>query len=581
MPRAHSEFLHLVVTVRASFEPQFTGPEAPLGALWPDARFYVRRMNPAELRQVIEGPAAAQALRFERPDTTNGGAAQIPQRSLVDRLLEDVDKMPGPLPLLSFVLSELYLKLAKHWQMQDARGKDRMLTIQDYNDLGGVLGALVQRASAVYAQLDDDAHKETFRRVLLRMVTLEGGERARRRVPRDELAFPDPQETERARVVMERLVEARLVVDATDAAGVAYWEPAHDVLIQGWPQLAEWIQDEKTLPVQRALTQDAEGWDEAGRPGGQLWDDDPRLPQVVPQGSRTLLDRLGGALWRTARRAVTPFAQAAAALGRAIGPTIAHLRAWRRAVLAMLPPWLRPGLAVARPLALWLNALEQAFVAASYARALRNRRIGQRVATALLALLVVAVIAAFVARQQQQAAVKQEHIAVQQKQFAQQQQKIAVQQKRVAQRQQQIALQQRQAAQQQRNRAEYQATLARTGQLAAQARVHLGDHLDQSLLLAVAATKQAPPEALLDAEGSLLTALHYSPHLITFLRCTHNWPCANTYVWSDAYSPDGRLLATGSVDGSVVLWNATVLPYRKVARIHADTWTITSRGGIL
>ena len=54
-------------------------------------------MSQAELRTVIEGPAAKRALFFDPP-------------ALVDMLINEVVQMPGALPLLSFTLSELYLK---------------------------------------------------------------------------------------------------------------------------------------------------------------------------------------------------------------------------------------------------------------------------------------------------------------------------------------------------------------------------------------------------------------------------------------------------------------------------------------
>ena len=75
-------------------------------------------MTRAELREAIEGPASERVLFFEPP-------------SLVDRLLDEVADMPGPLPLLSFVLSEMYRASLR-------RLLDRTLSDADYQALGGV-----------------------------------------------------------------------------------------------------------------------------------------------------------------------------------------------------------------------------------------------------------------------------------------------------------------------------------------------------------------------------------------------------------------------------------------------------------
>src|SRR4028118_2191066 len=157
--------LHIVLTLRSDFEPRFLS--SPLSAYWKDARFPIRAMNLEELRQAIEGPALKQALYFEPPE-------------LVGKLIDEVGQMPGALPLLSFTLSELYIKLYDRWTKDNAT--DRALRIKDYEELGGVTGALTRRATEEYEALDEK-HRATMRRMMLRMVAIEGGGVARRRVP--------------------------------------------------------------------------------------------------------------------------------------------------------------------------------------------------------------------------------------------------------------------------------------------------------------------------------------------------------------------------------------------------------------
>ena len=153
-------------------------------------------MDIEDLRQVIEGPASVRVLYFDPPE-------------LVDDLIKEVIQTPGALPLLSFTLSELYVKY-----VQSGRD-DRALSGADYQALGGVVGSLRNRATEEYDRLPDDAHRATMQRVMLRMVATEGGELARRRVALSELAYPTEEENARVKAVLDRLVDARLLVRGT------------------------------------------------------------------------------------------------------------------------------------------------------------------------------------------------------------------------------------------------------------------------------------------------------------------------------------------------------------------------------
>ncbi len=249
--------LHIVLTLRSDFEPYF----APL---WRDQaagaeRFLIPPMTRAELREAIEGPASERVLFFEPP-------------SLVDRLLDEVADMPGPLPLLSFVLSEMYRASLR-------RPLDRTLSDADYQALGGVGGALSQRADAVYSSYTDEADRRAFRYLLLRMVV--PGELARRRVLDSELSFSEPGIEARVRGMVRRLLSERLLVADRDRTGRDFVEPAHDKLVMGWPQLGRFLAEDTGYLLQHSLSQAAQGWQAASRARAYLWDRDPLLPQAL------------------------------------------------------------------------------------------------------------------------------------------------------------------------------------------------------------------------------------------------------------------------------------------------------------
>ena len=265
----------VVVTLRLDFEAQFQ--EDILKEFWESARFVVPPMTQDELREVIEKPASEKVLYFE-------------PSSLVDDLINEVVQMPGGLPLLSFTLSELYLKSVKE------RRDNRALTDADYKALGKVIGSVTKRADEEYNALvkKDKAYEKTVRQVMLRMVAV--GDEARRRVLLSELVYPDHQvnwlvyiylikwavksnlpiviryflpkleclkEKDRAKEVIKKFCDARLLVQGNNSEGKSYIEPAHDALIQNWQRLREWKeQEEETLILQRKLTPVANEWQE-------------------------------------------------------------------------------------------------------------------------------------------------------------------------------------------------------------------------------------------------------------------------------------------------------------------------------
>ncbi|KYC38379.1 hypothetical protein WA1_36970 [Scytonema hofmannii PCC 7110] len=252
---------HIVITLRLDFEPQFLTSAFP--GRWMNARFMIPPMTQNELRETIEKPAAEQVLYFEPPQ-------------LVEQLINEVVQMPGALPLLSFTLSELYLKYLNR------KGDNRALTEEDYNELGGVAGSLTRRATQEYENLIqmDSMYDYTIRKVMLRMVTVDGGAMARRRVPLGELEYPNAEDNERVKKIIQRFTDVRLIVSGKEPNGDAYVEPAHDALVLGWNLLQKWKDDKRqneSLVLRQRLTLAANDWDDRDRKSDYLWSRDPRI----------------------------------------------------------------------------------------------------------------------------------------------------------------------------------------------------------------------------------------------------------------------------------------------------------------
>ncbi|MEY4048372.1 MAG: hypothetical protein RL284_1923, partial [Bacteroidota bacterium] len=307
---AHRDKLRVVLSLRSDFEPQvrdtgfkfipkgYSVKNTELKNRWQSGRFIVSPMTRGELREAIQKPAEARVMFFQPPE-------------LVDQLIDEVADMPGALPLVSFALSELYLKyLKRQWEAQN-QGLiiERTLTQEDYQELGGVIQSLTQRADEEYEALvkEDEAYAQIIRHVMLRMIAFGGGELARRRVPLSELKYP-PEKNNLVEKVIEGFSKARLLVPGQNAEGEPYVEPAHDALVRGWGKIKNWLDERQekaekrsiTLPfqkkfenplkinlvLQRSVTNAADNWwgkkisDGYIKAIGFLWYDDPRLPQL-------------------------------------------------------------------------------------------------------------------------------------------------------------------------------------------------------------------------------------------------------------------------------------------------------------
>lgn len=173
---------------------------------------------------------------------------------LVTRILNDTGDEPGTLPLLEFVLTEL-------WRDR-ARGHMRHST---YESIGGVRGAMAARADEVVGGLPG-ADQEQVRRLLLHLVQPGAGTTdTRRRATLQELGTgPEP--------FVRELVGSRLLVTGRDeTTGDETVEVAHEALIQHWGRLREWVdRDREFLMWRRRLESVLEDWEATGRDGGSL-----------------------------------------------------------------------------------------------------------------------------------------------------------------------------------------------------------------------------------------------------------------------------------------------------------------------
>jgi WD40 repeat protein len=230
----------VVPTIRADFYGR-CAEYAGLAARLGDG-LLVGPMTEDELRAAIERPAEVVGLRLEP--------------GLVDIILGDVAGEPGALPLMSHALLET-------WQ----RRRGRTLTLSGYTAAGGVSGAIAQTADTVLAGFTAE-EQGIGRNLFLRLTELgeEGAQDTRRRVAPMELVR-SPDEAGAVERVLKTLADARLVT-----TGEGTVEVAHEALIREWPALRGWLEEDREgLRIHRHLTEAAGEWERLGREPGELY----------------------------------------------------------------------------------------------------------------------------------------------------------------------------------------------------------------------------------------------------------------------------------------------------------------------
>jgi len=231
--------LSVVLTLRGDFFG-YALDYRPLADQLQGAIVNIGPMTAEELKQAVTEPAQTVGLIFES--------------GLVNRILQDVQKEPGNLPLLEFVLMRL-------WEVREGEN----LLHKDYENIGGLQGSVASRAEDVYCKFSSH-EREITQSIFLQLVRLgEGTDDTRRRATFAEL------ERESDHVILQ-LADSRLIVTGRDeSSGEATLEISHEALIRSWTRLQEWIaKDREFLLWHQRLRLAFEEWRRTNRDSGVL-----------------------------------------------------------------------------------------------------------------------------------------------------------------------------------------------------------------------------------------------------------------------------------------------------------------------
>ena len=253
----------LVLTIRADFTASCLEIPSMAQLLQHSSVLVPPYLTREDYRSSIIQPARQVGLKVES--------------GLVEVLLQDLDRSAGDLPLLQFALQQLWL-----------RRENGKLTLNAYQDLGRIRGALEKQAQKVYDGLDKQT-QDCARWIFLNLTQLgEGTEDTRRRITKSDLVvakYPEALIDKTLRI----LTEAKLLIVNLDSGNntgqsrsaadpaeddlfleamrqEATVEVVHEILIRHWSTLRWWLEENRSrLRSQRQIEQAAVLWQQNNR----------------------------------------------------------------------------------------------------------------------------------------------------------------------------------------------------------------------------------------------------------------------------------------------------------------------------
>lgn len=237
--------IRTIVTLRADYydKPlQYTD----FGRLMQQRMETVLPLDATELQRAIEMPVEQVGVSFET--------------GLVAQIVSEMNMQIGALPLLQYALTELF-----------DRRQGRLLTHEAYQEIGGAVGALANRADEIYRNLSETG-QNLARQMFLRLVTLgEGTEDTRRRALQSEI-LSLTLERDMMEDIIDTFANYRLIsLDHDPDTRKPTIEVAHEAILREWQRLRQWLDNSREdIRQERILARAANDWFNAANDSSYL-----------------------------------------------------------------------------------------------------------------------------------------------------------------------------------------------------------------------------------------------------------------------------------------------------------------------
>ena len=217
----------LIISMRSDFLSHFSN-HAPFNQAFNESNNYILgRFDRERLREVIEEPSKKLGVTF--------------QNGLIEKIIDEISKEAGQLPLLEFALHQLWI-----------HKKGRVISFESQKEIKSISKSISHYADEVYKKyIKIDS---SIKRIFINLVSIgRGTEDTKKRAKLDEFRDED-------RETITLLANERLIVTNKDEI-----EIVHEALIREWRQLKKWIDEYRDfLQWQERLREDRVFYKEKG-----------------------------------------------------------------------------------------------------------------------------------------------------------------------------------------------------------------------------------------------------------------------------------------------------------------------------
>lgn len=249
--------VRVLATIRADFFHHCVAHRALRPLVQAAGSLLIGAPQQPDLERMIEAPLIEVDLQDSQGRPASESLPWSIEPALVRQLASEAQGRDGGLALMAFALRELYERCAA----------DRYLSMNAYQAMGGLGGAIAKRASDELAQLGAGAD-QALAAVFVHLVHVRGDEPATRQIAKRS-TWPGDSAANR---LIDRFIAARLLVAGKDGEDQATVEVAHEALLREWPRLAQWIEDSREALRQRdRIDEEVRTWVAQERPSVRLW----------------------------------------------------------------------------------------------------------------------------------------------------------------------------------------------------------------------------------------------------------------------------------------------------------------------